>query len=38
LSEIGTPDETHGAPTQMAAFTGGAQKADDIDVDTGSDV
>lgn len=37
FSEIGAPDETHGAPTQMAVFTTVAQQVNDAGAEIGSD-
>lgn len=37
FSEIGAPDETHGAPTQMAVFTVGSEHVNDADADIGSE-
>lgn len=38
FSEIGASDETHGAPTQMAVFTAGANQARDAGADVGGEV
>jgi hypothetical protein len=37
ISEIGAAHEEYGAPTQMAVFTGGAQKSNDAEADIESD-